>query len=109
MLLEAKQQIAEMCTELNVLMSDVMSRKRTGVKIERAIIVTLIKENHPEMSLESVGQLFGKKANGSAHSFVLFCVKKTNSLFHDKAFREKFFRARRAIDFVNEYNHIPQY
>lgn len=110
MLLEAKEVVSEICTELNVQMTDVLSKSRKRPIVEaRAIILNELNKKFTDKTLSAIGLWFNR-APTSAHSFVIYNLKMfTEQMQVNKDFRAKYESVKCVTGWINQYNYIPQY
>lgn len=110
----SKSILVQVCESLNLSEKQVLSKSRLRPICEaRFLAMHFIRASVDDVSLTTIGEWFGRPANGTAHSFVLYGIKQTKILKGvSPAFQDKFDKCERAVAFYSrkfDFNNIPQY
>ena len=111
---EAKLIFKEVCKTLNMPEESVLSKSHKASIVDvRYLCVHFIKKYTENIPLNTIGVWFKRKGNGSAHSFAIYALRKTEMYREsDNEFKEKYRQCLNAFMFYNKsvnFNNIPQY
>ena len=111
---DAKLIMEEVCKTLNIPKEKVLSKSRmTEIIDARYLCVYFIKKYTKNTSLKTIGKWFKRVDNGSAHSFTIYALRKTEMwLKVDSDFTNKYNKCTNTLMFYNKdinFNNVPQY
>ncbi len=104
----------QVCETLNITEDKVLSKSRkVDICDARYLCLYFIKTKNKSISLNTIGQWFGRSNNGSAHAFVIYGMKQVRILRESNIeFKQKFELCLHAIRFYDNninFNNISQY
>lgn len=99
------------CKTLDIQFSDLLSLSRERAIVDaRFLCIYFIKKRLDKITLEEIGMQFGKKDNGSAHSFARYAIRKTEELsVTDSSFKAKYTLCSNLMGYDMDFNNIPQF
>lgn len=111
---DSKLIFKQVCETLNVPETDVLSKSRkVAVCDARYLCLYFIRTKNKSISLNTIGQWFGRSNNSSAHAFVIYGMNRVRTLREiDLEFKQKFTQCLNDLKYFDSninYNNISQF